>query len=112
MLRRNMSFQSRKSTWGQQITSLLRQPRSEGRADLVVCDVIAQCKIGGELQHMMEGAQGVLELGALTAGTHPFLRKADAVTVCDLTGTGAQDTAIAVEAYARVRTARCGTRIG
>ena len=84
------------------------------RADLVVCDTIQQCLVGGELQHMAQAGiqRDVFELGAFTAGTRPATRPDDAVSVCDLTGTGAQDTAIAVEAYARVRAAGLGTVIG
>ena len=81
------------------------------RADVVVCDVIDQCVIGGELQHMTTGHKNVYELGSIIAGSHPFSRQPEAVTICDLTGTGAQDTAIAVEAFARVKAAGLGTML-
>jgi ornithine cyclodeaminase len=38
------------------------------------------------------------ELGEIVAGLKPGRRSADEITICDLTGTGAQDTAIAVHA--------------
>ena len=82
------------------------------QADAVVCDVFDQCRIGGELQQMAPGTARPLELGALTSGQHPFVRDPNAVTVCDLTGTGAQDTAIAVEAYRRIKAAGLGTNFG
>jgi ornithine cyclodeaminase/alanine dehydrogenase-like protein (mu-crystallin family) len=67
--------------------------------------------VGGELQHMNAGHEGVYELGSIIAGVHQFSRKPDAVTISDLTGTGAQDTAIAIEAYARVKAAGLGTML-
>jgi ornithine cyclodeaminase len=82
------------------------------RADLVVCDSLDQCRIGGELQHMKSEDREILELGAFTSAAGTYVRARDAVTVCDLTGTGAQDTAIAIEAFARVRTAGLGTVMG
>jgi len=84
------------------------------RADLVVCDTLAQCKIGGELQHLTQANsdRDILELGALTSGAMQFDRTQQSVTLCDLTGTGAQDTAIAVEAFARIKRAGVGTMIG
>lgn len=81
------------------------------RADLVVCDVIDQCRIGGELQHLTAGHKELFELGSIIAGTRSFSRHPQAVTICDLTGTGAQDTAIAVEAFARVKAANLGTML-
>jgi len=81
------------------------------RADAVVCDVIDQCLIGGELQHMTTGNKYIYELGSIIAGIQPFSRLPEAVTICDLTGTGAQDTAIAVEAFARIKAAGLGTMI-
>ena len=57
-------------------------------ADLCVCDRISQCEVAGELQAARAADVDVrpVELGDIVAG---------AVTICDLTGTGAQDTAIA-----------------
>ena len=79
------------------------------RADILACDVIDQCVIGGELQNLGDGNRKVWELGAIISGTERFSRPTGVVTVCDLTGTGAQDTAIAIEAFDRVKAAKLGT---
>jgi ectoine utilization protein EutC len=75
------------------------------KADLVVCDRLAQCRIIGETHHALDDGllteSAVVELGLLTAGTHPGRTSDDQITVCDLTGVGVQDTAIARLAFAR-----------
>lgn len=79
-----------------------------GNADRVVCDRRSQCFCMGELQHGL--AAGVIgenspidELGAITSGQAPGRGSEDAVTVCDLTGTGVPDTAIATLALENAR---------
>jgi ornithine cyclodeaminase len=83
------------------------------RADLLVCDSRAQCARLGELHHALE--QGIepatLELGEITSGARPGRTGPDQITVCDLTGTGVQDTAIALLAYAKAKAAGLGTTI-
>jgi ornithine cyclodeaminase len=86
-------------------------PAVLGRAELYVCDRQSQCAKLGELHHAL--ASGVLgpgqrfpELGQIIAGTTPGRIAAAQVTVCDLTGTGVQDTAIAT--FARQRAAAAG----
>lgn len=72
------------------------------RADLVVCDRRSQCRVIGELQHLAPGeidALALHELGELTSGLRPGRNAEDQITVCDLTGTGVQDTAIADLAF-------------
>ncbi|MGP9818842.1 cyclodeaminase [Salinarimonas sp. NSM] len=88
-------------------------PAILARADLVVVDSLAQSRRLGELRAAI--AAGALptdhaspELGAVLAGTAPGRAGPDAITVCDLTGTGAQDTAIAALARARVADAGAG----
>ncbi|QUW22551.1 cyclodeaminase [Sporosarcina sp. Marseille-Q4063] len=73
-------------------------------ADRYVCDVQSQCATLGELHHAVK--QGifyetdqVIELGEITAGKVPGRLHDEEVTVCDLTGTGIQDTAIAIFAF-------------
>jgi len=86
-----------------------------GSADLVVCDSRAQCEIGGELQHGVRvgaiDAADVVELGRVTSGQHPGRETAEQITVSDLTGTGVQDTAIALAAYAAAVAKGCGTTV-
>jgi ornithine cyclodeaminase len=74
------------------------------QADRVVCDCLSQCRANGELQHLLRNGElppglEVAELGELTTGKKPGREGAGEITVCDLTGTGVQDTAIANLAY-------------
>lgn len=77
-----------------------------GLADLVVVDRRSQCAAFGELSRAV--AAGILtaagihaELGEIVAGTKPGRTADGQITVCDLTGVGFQDTAIAALAWAR-----------
>jgi len=70
------------------------------KAGLYVPDRQSQTKLLGELRSAIE--HGVVapgttftELGAIIAGKARGRQSADAITICDLTGTGIQDTAIA-----------------
>ena len=79
-----------------------------------VCDRLQQVRVLGELHHAIEA--GVIaadasftELGEVIAQKAPGRANDDEVTVCDLTGTGAQDTAIATLAIRRARDSRAGT---
>lgn len=70
-------------------------------ADLLVVDRRAQSDRLGELQHLKVDERAgleVLELGEITSGQAAGRSGDDQVTVCDLTGTGVQDTAIAIYA--------------
>ena len=74
------------------------------RADRLVCDTLSQCRANGEIQHLVHDGElpaglEVTELGELTIGAKKGRATADEITVCDLTGTGVQDTAIANLAY-------------
>lgn len=74
------------------------------RADLLVCDRLAQCRVNGEIQHLISGDElpaglDIVELGELTTGLRSGRQSDQEITVCDLTGTGVQDTAIANLAY-------------
>jgi ectoine utilization protein EutC len=75
-------------------------------ADRVVCDRVSQCRDNGELQHLLQNGElppgfGVTELGELTTGKNKGREKCGEITICDLTGTGVQDTAIANLAFAK-----------
>ncbi len=79
-----------------------------GKADRLVCDRKSQCFSMGELQHGL--AAGILsmkseidELGSITSGQASGRASENEVTVCDLTGMGVQDTAIAALALVKAR---------
>ncbi len=85
-----------------------------GAADLVVCDRVGQCALLGELRAARAAGQLAAdppELGAVIAGDHPGRTDERQVTICDLTGTGAQDTAIATHALAAARSAGLGASV-
>jgi ornithine cyclodeaminase len=78
-----------------------------GRADLVVVDRLTQCARFGEVSHAL--AAGILteaavagQLGEIVAGRKAGRSRADQITICDLTGVGFQDTAIASFAWSRL----------
>ena len=81
-------------------------PAGFARADLFVCDHVASCAQAGELRAAR--AAGLFteadppELGEIVTGRHPGRRSPAEITLCDLTGTGALDTAIAAHAAARL----------
>lgn len=79
-----------------------------------VCDRLQQVRVLGELHHAIDAGVIVAdatftELGEVIAQKAPGRTNGDEVTVCDLTGTGAQDTAIATLAVQRARAAQAGT---
>jgi ornithine cyclodeaminase len=74
------------------------------RADMVVVDALAQCARFGELSHAL--AAGLMretdvwaQLGEVVAGRKTGRTGDDQITICDLTGVGFQDTAIAALAW-------------
>jgi ectoine utilization protein EutC len=79
------------------------EPQVLARADRFVCDRRSQSSILGEMRAAL--VAGVFdparadELGELCAGVRPGRASEDEITVCDLTGTGVQDTAIAAHAF-------------
>ncbi len=88
------------------------EPAALAAADLYVCDRVSQCAVSGELEAARKA--GLMddtppELGAIVAGSAEGRRDARQVTICDLTGTGAQDTAIATHVFATMGAA--GTTI-
>ena len=90
-------------------------PRALVAADLYVCDRVSQCEKLGEMRSAI--ASGLWdkgtppELGEIVSGARPGRTSDDQVTICDLTGTGAQDTAIATHAMERARAAGAGSVI-
>jgi len=90
-------------------------PNALAAADLYVCDRVSQCAELGELRSALEAGlmQGLTppELGQIITGTHDGRTEETDVTICDLTGTGAQDTAIANYAIAALNGSTSGTRL-
>jgi ornithine cyclodeaminase len=80
-------------------------PKALLAADAYVCDRVSQCEVSGELEAAL--AAGIwtkgrpAELGEVITGQKPGRQRAQDVTICDLTGTGVQDTAIATHVRAR-----------
>lgn len=79
-------------------------PRILAEADRFVCDRNEQSRKLGEMRMAIETgliAEGHVadELGEIVAGKKPGRQSDDEITVCDLTGTGVQDTAIATHAW-------------
>lgn len=90
-------------------------PAVLARVGAYVCDRVSQCEALGELRVAIASGQWTRgtppELGAVVKGT-VVARKSDSdITLCDLTGTGAQDTAIATVAYAQCKAAGMGTSV-
>lgn len=76
-------------------------------ADKLVADRISQCIRLGELHHAVRAGrltpEGIhAELGQIVAGDRPG-REGEETIICDLTGVGAQDAAIAEAAWAAVK---------
>jgi ornithine cyclodeaminase len=79
-----------------------------------VADSVAQTRRLGELHHAIAAGTAAAdaafpELGALVTGTAEGRTSAEQITLCDLTGTGVQDTAIATLALQRLDMAGMGT---
>ena len=89
-------------------------PALIARADPYIPDRLAQTRVLGEARAAIE--KGLVaadapftELGDVVIGKLPDFDPAASVTVCDLTGTGVQDTAIATLARQRAQAAGLGT---
>lgn len=90
------------------------EPACLAAADLYVPDSQSQTELLGELHHAI--AAGIVpagrqfdELGDIVAGKAKGRTDAQQITICDLTGTGIQDTAIATFARERAEVAGAGT---
>ena len=92
------------------------EPAVLGRADLLVCDSRSQVFRLGEHHHALAAGvladdDDVVELGEITAGRHPGRDNEEQITVCDLTGTGVQDTAVALLAFRKAQERELGMTI-
>jgi ornithine cyclodeaminase len=70
------------------------------RASLLLVDSLVQCERLGELQHARDQKERAFELGAFCASPRPV--EPDGITVCDFTGLGVEDLAIAEAVYRRL----------
>ena len=90
-------------------------PQALVRADLYVADRAAQVETLGELRSAIEagiwGKGTPTELGDVIRGRAQGRRDDAQVTICDLTGTGLQDTAIATHVMQRLAVGDVGTVI-
>lgn len=86
------------------------------RVDRLVCDKKSQCFRLGELHHALKAGiikedDEIFELGELTSGKVAGRSRSDEITLCDLTGVGVQDTAIALLAYEKAQGSGFGFQI-
>jgi ornithine cyclodeaminase len=90
-------------------------PKALMQADLYVADRVSQTEKLGELRSAQEAGlwdRGIpAELGQVITGQAPGRRGDDDITIADLTGTGAQDTAIASHVYQMLKDGPAGTVI-
>ncbi|MCM3023044.1 cyclodeaminase [Heyndrickxia ginsengihumi] len=86
------------------------------RADKLVCDTKEQCARLGELhhaieQHVIQPNASIIELGQVVSEAIQGREDDEQITVCDLTGTGVQDTAIALFAYSEMEKRNAGLNV-
>jgi ornithine cyclodeaminase len=86
-----------------------------GRADRLACDSRRQCFALGELHHALDAGilaadADVAELGELCGGRRGGRADEAETSLCDLTGVGVQDTAIAALCLERALALGLGTR--
>jgi ornithine cyclodeaminase len=91
-------------------------PAAIAKATPYVADSLKQTRRLGELHHAIVAGRvsdtaAFPEIGAIVAGQAEGRRSRDAITLCDLTGTGVQDTAIATLAHRRAILAGAGQAI-
>ncbi len=91
------------------------EPACLDLADLYVPDRQSQTELLGELHHaistgFVSGDTRFDELGDIVAGKAVGRKRPEDLTICDLTGTGVQDTAIATFARQQAETAGAGTQ--
>ena len=91
-------------------------PSCFSMADLYVPDRRSQTEKLGELHHALvagtaQAESKFPELGEVASGGKPGRQSDDEITICDLTGTGVQDTAIATFARKRARESGVGMTI-
>ena len=91
-------------------------PKIIKKADLYVCDHQSQAATLGELNHAIKAGlisekKNFSEIGDIINGLKNGRNNEKDVTICDLTGTGVQDTAIARYAFKKAKEKNLGFRI-
>jgi ornithine cyclodeaminase len=107
---------------GQHVTAMGSDSEHKNEIDPVIvaerakyfCDRLSQVRVLGELHHAIErqmvpAAAEFAELGQVIAHQRPGRDTEKDITLCDLTGTGIQDTAIATLAFQRCQQHQAGT---
>lgn len=107
---------------GQHITAMGSDAEHKNEIDPAIvagdvsyfCDRLSQTRLLGELHHaigngLLPAETEFTELGQVVSRQQPGRKHRDEITLCDLTGTGIQDTAIANFAYQRCRQQGAGT---
>jgi ornithine cyclodeaminase len=97
-------------------TKVELDPRIVAKGGRFVCDRKSQSLALGEMRAavaagLISADSPVDELGDICAGLKPGRTSADEVTICDLTGTGVQDTAIATHAFRAAQARGLGVEI-
>jgi ornithine cyclodeaminase len=92
------------------------EPEVVVRADHVVCDLKSQCFRLGELHHalvagLINEEHPITELGELVVARRSARLRDEDITLCDLTGVGVQDTAIALLATGEAARRAVGLRV-
>ena len=91
-------------------------PKIIKAADLYVCDIQSQTSLLGELHHaiktgLIKENQKFTEIGEIINGSKEGRKNDKEITICDLTGTGIQDTAIARFAYKKALEKKLGLKL-
>jgi alanine dehydrogenase len=82
----------------------------------VVCDILEQCAVMGDLHHALEAGVVTLadvyaELGEIVAGRRPGRESEDEIIVFDSTGMALQDVAVAAFVYEKAERQGSGVRL-
>jgi ornithine cyclodeaminase len=106
---------------GQHITAMGSDGEHKNEIDPAIvagaqyfCDRLSQTRVLGELHHaidkqLVNSTAEFPELGQVISQQARGRENTDEITLCDLTGTGIQDTAIATLAYQRCQQKQAGT---
>ena len=91
-------------------------PQIIKKADMYVCDSQSQTAILGELNHaiktgLIDKNVKFTEIGDIVSGSKKGRKNDQEITICDLTGTGIQDTAIARLALKKAKNKNLGISI-